>query len=211
MAGTRYAPAPVSGTGPPASVSGAIDDWLRRPRSRYHPDPRPGPSGMDGNTCRIQTGGAPFHATILPRHGTIWPRAGGAPVGHGQEHARVTMNDFFKDYRAHVPERDEEVGKATLFRSDRLLVGLNALAPGVEQAVHTHEGQDKFYQILEGRGVFTVGEEVREASAGEVVWAAAGVEHGVRNDGRGRLVLLVGIAPAPREKGPAPARGDASA
>jgi hypothetical protein len=30
-----------------------------------------------------------------------------------------------------------------------------------------------------------------------VVWAPSGVDHGVRNDGSERLVLLVGIAPAP--------------
>jgi quercetin dioxygenase-like cupin family protein len=103
----------------------------------------------------------------------------------------------FKDYRDHVPVKADGVGKATLFQSARLLLGLNGLEPGAEQAVHTHEGQDKFYHVLEGRGVFTVGVEVRSAGPGEVVWAPSGVRHGVRNDESGRLVLLVGIAPAP--------------
>ena len=102
-----------------------------------------------------------------------------------------------KDYRGHVPEAANGFGKSTLFRSDRLLLGLNRLEPGAEQTVHTHAGQDKFYQVLEGRGVFTVGTDVREAGPGEVVWAPSGVLHGVRNDTRERLVLLVGIAPAP--------------
>ena len=107
------------------------------------------------------------------------------------------MSDLFKDWRKSVPASEEGVGKATLFRSDHLLLGLNSLSPGVEQAVHRHEGQDKFYHVLEGRGEFTVGEEVQEAGAGEVVWAPAGVDHGVRNRAAERLVLLVGIAPAP--------------
>ena len=106
-------------------------------------------------------------------------------------------SEDFKDWRAHVPEKAGAVGKTTLYRSPHLLLGLNALAPGTEQAVHTHEGQDKFYHVLEGRGEFTVGQVVREAGPGEVVWAAAGVLHGVRNPGSERLVLLVGIAPAP--------------
>jgi len=101
------------------------------------------------------------------------------------------------DYRAQIPDKPGGVGKATLFRSDNLLLGLNALAPGAEQAVHTHPGQDKFYHVLEGRGSFTVGDEVQEAGPGEVIWAAAGAPHGVRNDRSERLVLLVGIAPAP--------------
>jgi quercetin dioxygenase-like cupin family protein len=38
---------------------------------------------------------------------------------------------------------------------------------------------------------------VTEVGAGHVVWAAAGVAHGVENRGTARLVILMGIAPAP--------------
>ena len=105
--------------------------------------------------------------------------------------------ETIKDYRSHIPRKDGGVGKATLFQSARLLLGLNCLEPGVEQRVHTHEGQDKFYHVLEGRGEFTVGDEVREAGVGHTVWAPSEVLHGVRNRGEERLVLLVGIAPSP--------------
>jgi quercetin dioxygenase-like cupin family protein len=107
------------------------------------------------------------------------------------------VTDPFKHYRDHIAPKPGGVGKSTLFRSDRLLLGLNRVESGAEQAVHTHDGQDKFYHVLEGRGVFTVGSERREAGAGEVVWAASGVLHGVRNEGPEPLILLVGIAPAP--------------
>ena len=105
--------------------------------------------------------------------------------------------EAIKDYRSHGPRKDGGVGKATLFQSTRLLLGLNCLEPGVEQRVHTHDGQDKFYHVLEGRGECTVGDAVRDAGSGHTVWAAAGVLHGVRNRGEERLVLLVGIAPSP--------------
>ena len=72
-----------------------------------------------------------------------------------------------------------------------------ARAPGQAQAAHDHADQDKFYFVLEGEGVFTVGEETRTAGPGLAVWAPAGVEHGVANRGMRRLVRLVGIAPSP--------------
>ncbi len=105
--------------------------------------------------------------------------------------------ETIKNYRSHVPIKDGGVGKATLFQSTRMLLGLNSLEPGVEQRVHTHEGQDKFYHVLEGYGEFTVGDAVHEAGAGHTVWAPTGVLHGVRNRREERLVLLVGIAPSP--------------
>jgi mannose-6-phosphate isomerase-like protein (cupin superfamily) len=105
--------------------------------------------------------------------------------------------EAIKNYRSHVPSKDGGVGKSTLFQSTHLLLGLNCLEPGVEQRVHTHEGQDKFYHVLEGCGEFTVGDTLQEAGAGHTVWAPAGVLHGVRNRGEERLVLLVGIAPSP--------------
>ena len=45
----------------------------------------------------------------------------------------------------------------------------------------------------EGAGEFVIGDETRRAGQGMVVWAPAGVTHGVTNTGGSRLVLLVGI------------------
>ena len=104
---------------------------------------------------------------------------------------------YFADYAEHAGADAERFFKATLFRSGRLLLGLNCLEPGQAQAVHDHADQDKFYFVLEGEGAFTVGAEARTAGRGVAVWAPAGVEHGVVNRGSRRLVLLVGIAPSP--------------
>lgn len=103
----------------------------------------------------------------------------------------------FLHYREHVGSRPEKFFKATLFQGDHLMVGVNCLEPGQTQPVHEHATADKVYVVMEGRGHFSVGEEVRPADPGELVWAPAGVPHGVENQGSERLVLLVGIAPPP--------------
>jgi mannose-6-phosphate isomerase-like protein (cupin superfamily) len=94
--------------------------------------------------------------------------------------------------------RDDKEFKATLFESTRILLGVNCLEPGQAQRVHEHAAQDKFYAVQEGIGRFTVGSEIFEAGAGDVVWAPAGVPHGVANGGKTRLSMVVGIAPGPK-------------
>ena len=46
------------------------------------------------------------------------------------------------------------MGKTTLFRSDRVMVGLNTFEPGQEHAMHSHHGMDRVYHVVEGRGAF---------------------------------------------------------
>ncbi len=97
----------------------------------------------------------------------------------------------------HIGSQDEKYYKSTLFQSETLLLGINCLEPGQIQKPHEHGDQDKFYYIVNGSGLFWLGEERIKAEAGEIVWAPAGLSHGVENDGPDRLVLMVGIAPAP--------------
>jgi mannose-6-phosphate isomerase-like protein (cupin superfamily) len=112
------------------------------------------------------------------------------------------MDDLVKSVADAVGSRADKFWKATLFASDRLVLGVNALSAGQEQAVHEHADQDKFYLVQEGLGLFTLGERTTEVGPDRAVWAPAGLPHGVRNPGPGRLVLIVGIAPGPR-RGPA--------
>jgi quercetin dioxygenase-like cupin family protein len=107
------------------------------------------------------------------------------------------MQKIATDYRTHVGVSPTKFYKATLFSGNHMMVGLNCLEPGQVQPVHDHAAQDKFYLVLEGNGVFTVGDTAVEAGPGHVVWARAGVPHGVRNAGHERLVVLVGMAPPP--------------
>lgn len=104
---------------------------------------------------------------------------------------------YVKTVQDHVGSSEEKLYKTTLFRSDALLLGLNCLEPGQTQKPHDHADQDKFYYVVEGEGVFRIGENLKSAVAGEVIWAPAGMIHGVSNEANTRLTLLVGIAPAP--------------
>ena len=104
---------------------------------------------------------------------------------------------YITDYRDHIGSSAEKFFKSTLFHSSHLLLGLNCLEPGQTQATHTHADQDKFYFVVEGQGEFGVADVTYPAGPGMVIWAPAGVPHGVTNRGDTRLVLLVGIAPAP--------------
>jgi mannose-6-phosphate isomerase-like protein (cupin superfamily) len=90
-----------------------------------------------------------------------------------------------------------KMGKATLFRSSRLLVGLNAFEPGQEHALHAHADLDKVYQVVAGRGRFLLADRELPMAAGDLLVAPAGVPHGIRNDGAERLVVLAILAPAP--------------
>lgn len=90
-----------------------------------------------------------------------------------------------------------KMGKATVFESPRLLVGLNAFEPGQEHALHAHAGQDKVYHVLEGEGVFLLDDRELPMAAGDLLVAPEGVPHGVRNTSQGRLLLLAVLAPAP--------------
>lgn len=100
-------------------------------------------------------------------------------------------------YQNYTGTKADKFYKTTLFQGQHLMLGLNCLEPGQIQNVHDHVDQDKFYYVIEGRGVFTVGDEVTEVGPGHVVWAAAGVPHGVENKGGDRLVIFMGIAPSP--------------
>lgn len=91
----------------------------------------------------------------------------------------------------------QKMGKATIFESPRLLVGLNAFEPGQEHALHAHPGQDKVYHVLEGEGRFLLEGRELEMKRGDLLVAPEGVPHGVRNTGASRLLVLAVLAPAP--------------
>jgi quercetin dioxygenase-like cupin family protein len=106
----------------------------------------------------------------------------------------------FLNWKEHVGSQAEKFYKTTLTRGEQMLVGLNCLEPGQSQGAHAHTGSDKFYFVLEGTGTFTVGDEARESAEGSLVFAPAGVSHGVVNQSTTRLSLLVAIAPGPNQK-----------
>jgi quercetin dioxygenase-like cupin family protein len=97
----------------------------------------------------------------------------------------------------HADWRSDKMGKTTLFKSQRLLVGLNAFEPGQSHALHAHAGMDKVYQVVEGEGVFLLEGRELPARTGDLLVAPEGVPHGIRNSGPGRLLVIAILAPAP--------------
>ena len=97
----------------------------------------------------------------------------------------------------HAVYSGEKMGKATIFASERLLVGLNAFEPGQSHALHAHAGMDKVYSVVEGEGLFLLEGRELPMRAGDLLVAPEGVPHGVRNTGHGRLLVLAILAPAP--------------
>lgn len=91
----------------------------------------------------------------------------------------------------------EKMKKNGLFETPRLFCDLYCFEPGQSQAPHTHEGSDKIYYVVDGKGLFHIGDEERELGAREIAIAPSGLRHGVENKGRERLVLLVFMAPKP--------------
>jgi quercetin dioxygenase-like cupin family protein len=86
--------------------------------------------------------------------------------------------------------------KVDLVRGSTLFAGLNCFEPGQAQHLHAHHGADKFYLVLSGKARMTVGDETLVADAGTLVWAPAGVPHGV-DEALERTVMLVSMAPPP--------------
>jgi mannose-6-phosphate isomerase-like protein (cupin superfamily) len=99
--------------------------------------------------------------------------------------------------REHAVYDALKMGKATLFASPRMLVGLNCFRPGQEHGLHAHAGLDKLYLVLEGDGVFLLEGRELPMRAGELLVAPEGIPHGIRNTGRGNLLVLAVLAPGP--------------
>jgi mannose-6-phosphate isomerase-like protein (cupin superfamily) len=94
----------------------------------------------------------------------------------------------------------EKMRKVNLCETENFFCDVYGLEPGQEQKPHAHEGADKVYYVLEGRGEFTVGEETLALGPLQLVFARAGAPHGVRNAGPERLTVLVFMAPHPDRK-----------
>ncbi len=106
------------------------------------------------------------------------------------------MADNFQSVGAAARFAAERHTKVDCFRGAGLFAGLNCFEPGQAQRVHAHAGADKFYFVVSGKARMTVGDETREAVAGDLVLAPAGVPHGVA-EALERTVMLVAMAPPP--------------
>ncbi len=106
------------------------------------------------------------------------------------------MNDAFTRASEHALFNPERMTRLDLARGTLLFAGLNCFEAGQSQPVHAHGDADKFYLVLSGKARMTVGTVTEEAGAGTLVWAPAGVPHGV-DEALERTVMLVAMAPPP--------------
>lgn len=105
------------------------------------------------------------------------------------------MNPVIPDISSRITFSDEKMQKVSLFDTDRCMIDLYCAQPGQGQRPHVHEGEDKSFYVIQGRGEFQIGEEAHTLSEGAAAIARAGVEHGLTNPGPSDLVVLVVIAP----------------
>ncbi|HKI99798.1 MAG TPA: cupin domain-containing protein [bacterium] len=89
----------------------------------------------------------------------------------------------------------DKMAKVDVASSKHLICGLNCFEPGQAQKAHAHKGADKLYVVVEGSGEFTVGNEKRTLTAGELLYVPEDVEHGVTNTSDQRLSVLIVITP----------------
>jgi quercetin dioxygenase-like cupin family protein len=87
--------------------------------------------------------------------------------------------------------------KVNLFETERMFCDVYCFEPGQEQTAHKHQGADKIYYVIEGKGLVQIGAEQRELLPGMAAHASSGEEHAVKNGGPDRLVMLVFMAPHP--------------
>lgn len=104
---------------------------------------------------------------------------------------------ILRDAAARAVFSSAKMEKLTLGSGAHLYAGLNCFEAGQEHKAHVHAGQDKLYVVLSGVGIASVGDETAEVRTGDVILAAAGVPHGMRNPGPDRLVVLIVFSPPP--------------
>ena len=91
----------------------------------------------------------------------------------------------------------EKMKKVSLIDTDNFFCDIYCLEPEQFQKVHSHEGSDKVYMVLQGKGKVTVGSVEKELSENDITLAPSGEDHGVMNDSGEKLVLLVFMSPKP--------------
>ena len=81
------------------------------------------------------------------------------------------------------------------FGSQNLAVTWVEGEPGSEQAVHSHDGREQVYVIVQGNGAMRVGDEVEEVGPGTAILVPPGTDHSIRNTGQEILIYVSATSP----------------
>ena len=90
---------------------------------------------------------------------------------------------------AFIVMSDQNFTGRRLYASDETAVIHITINPGGAIEPHSAELDMEFY-VASGRGIFSVGDQVAEATQGCLVESPAGVAHGIRNPGPEPLEIL---------------------
>ena len=95
-----------------------------------------------------------------------------------------------------APEKSEPA-----LECDEAVVKCLYIDPGQEARPHRHPGCVDVMVIVQGQGNATVDGNPRRVGPGDIILNPRGTLHGLRNDGKERLVWLVIQSPPPNRKG----------
>ena len=70
------------------------------------------------------------------------------------------------------------------------------LPPGCAVTLHHHRQIEEIYYVVEGRGLMTIGDEVREVEAGDAIYVPRGSRHTLENTGSEAIRLILVCGPA---------------
>jgi quercetin dioxygenase-like cupin family protein len=79
--------------------------------------------------------------------------------------------------------------------SRNLSVQISEVPAGSEQPIHSHE-PEQCYFIIKGKGLMILENESREVSAGDAIFIASNLNHGIKNIGDEVLEYLTANTPA---------------
>ena len=108
--------------------------------------------------------------------------------------------DFLENALTRAQFHPGKMQKVNLFETDQSFMDLYCLLPGQKQKVHTHEDSDKYYFVLQGKGIFQLADERIELAAGGACLARPTIPHGVANESDQPLIVLVLMFPKPPKK-----------
>jgi quercetin dioxygenase-like cupin family protein len=87
--------------------------------------------------------------------------------------------------------RSRAVQTVALFTCEELRAELVVLPPGAHITRHSHARQHELFDVIEGAGVFQVGEHTFAGAPGKCVLVPAGTDHSLCNDSSAPWVLRV--------------------
>jgi mannose-6-phosphate isomerase-like protein (cupin superfamily) len=105
--------------------------------------------------------------------------------------------EVFKEISSYLRFTAEKMQKVGVFDTERMFCDVYCFEVNQEQTSHAHKTSDKVYYVLQGNAQIRIADEIKDLGPGGIALAPAGAEHGVRNPGPERLVLLVFMAPKP--------------